>query len=116
MSNIQRFAEFYRPTVFGTFKVITYQNDGNHVFAIMKGELPKENLLVRVHSACLFGESFGVISCDCGGQLNKALEIGSNESSFLLVYLPFQEGRGLGLSEKIKEIEVQSKQDVDTVE
>jgi 3,4-dihydroxy 2-butanone 4-phosphate synthase/GTP cyclohydrolase II len=116
MPNIQRIAEFNRPTIFGQFKVISYNSDGNYAFAIMKGEFPKNNLLVRVHSACLFGESFGVTSCDCGGQLNKALEIGSKESPFLLVYLPFQEGRGLGLSEKIKEIEVQDNQKVDTVE
>ena len=77
---------------------------------------PVKNLLVRVQSACMFGESFGVNSCDCGEQLNLAFKIGSAESSFLLVYMLDQEGRGLGMFQKIKAIEAEAKHDVDMVE
>ena len=115
-STVQRIAEFIRPTVFGAFNVISYNKDGNFAFAITKGELPQENLLVRVQSPCLFGESFGVNSCDCGAQLNEALRLGSEQPHFLLVYMMNQEGRGLGMFQKIKAIEVEATQNVDMAE
>ncbi len=115
-SNIQRVAEFTRPTVFGEFNVISYNKDGAFIFAVTKGELPQENLLVRIQSACMFGESFGVNSCDCGAQLTKALQIGAEEYPFLLVYMANQEGRSLGMFQKIKAIEVEAVQQVDMVE
>lgn len=115
-STVQRIAEFVRPTVFGAFNVISYNKDGNFAFAIIRGDLPQENLMVRVQSPCLFGESFGVNSCDCGEQLREALRLGSEQPHFLLVYLMNQEGRGLGMFQKIKAIEVEATQNVDMAE
>jgi 3,4-dihydroxy 2-butanone 4-phosphate synthase/GTP cyclohydrolase II len=115
-SSIQRLAEFVRPTIFGDFNVISYNVTGSFAFAITRGEFPQDDLLVRVQSPCLFGESFGVNSCDCGAQLTKSLQIGSQESSFLLIYLSYQEGRGLGMGQKIKAIDTEANQHVDMVE
>jgi GTP cyclohydrolase II len=58
-STIQRIAEFVRPTVFGPFNVISYNKDGSFDFAVNRGDLPQENLLVRIQSHCLFVDSFG---------------------------------------------------------
>jgi 3,4-dihydroxy 2-butanone 4-phosphate synthase/GTP cyclohydrolase II len=112
-SSIQKIAEFVRPTIFGNFNMISYNKEGNIVFALTKGILPAKDLLVRIQSACLFGEAFGVNSCDCGAQLTEALRIGSQQSAFLLVYLLNQEGRGLGMFQKIKVIEVEANEKVD---
>jgi 3,4-dihydroxy 2-butanone 4-phosphate synthase/GTP cyclohydrolase II len=114
--HIQRIAEFVRPTVFGDFNIISYNKDGNFIFAITRGTLPQADALVRVQSACLFGESLGVNSCDCAAQLHEALRIGAEHPHFLLVYLMSQEGRGLGMFQKIKAIEVEATQRVDMVE
>ena len=115
-SSIQRLADFVRPTAFGDFNVISYNVSGSFAFAITLGVFPQDHLLVRIQSPCLFGESFGVNSCDCGSQLTKALQIGFQEPAFLLIYLTFQEGRGLGMAQKIKAIETEAKQHVDMVE
>lgn len=114
--SIQKITEFGRPTVFGVFNLKIYNKDGSFIFALNKGQFPKENLLVRLQSPCLFGESFGVNSCDCGAQLTEALRVGSERDSFLLIYLSNQEGRGLGLFQKIKVIEVEANQQVDMVQ
>jgi GTP cyclohydrolase II len=113
MSNIQRIAEFKRPTVFGEFNIISYNKDGAFIFAITNGDMNQDNVLVRVQSACLFGESFGVNSCDCAAQLTESLRIGAESAPFLLVYMTNQEGRGLGMFQKIKVIEVEAVQAVD---
>ena len=113
---VQRIANFVRPTVFGDFKVISYNISGNFAFALTRGSFPQANTLVRIQSPCLFGESFGVNSCDCGEQLTQALKIGSEQSPFILIYLTYQEGRGLGLFQKIKAIEVEANEGVDMVE
>jgi GTP cyclohydrolase II/3,4-dihydroxy 2-butanone 4-phosphate synthase/GTP cyclohydrolase II len=115
-ANVQRLAEFIRPTTFGDFNVVSYNRSGSFAFALVKGDLPREGLMVRVQSACMFGESFGVNSCDCGEQLTRALRAGSAEAAFLLVYMLDQEGRGLGMFQKIKAIEAEAKHDVDMVE
>ncbi|GHO90787.1 hypothetical protein KSF_008350 [Reticulibacter mediterranei] len=115
-STVQRLAEFVRPTVFGDFNVISYNVTGSFAFALTRGEFPQDDLLVRIQSPCLFGESFGVNSCDCAAQLTKALHVGSQEPAFLLIYLSYQEGRGLGLAQKITAIETEVKQHVDMVE
>jgi 3,4-dihydroxy 2-butanone 4-phosphate synthase/GTP cyclohydrolase II len=111
--NIQRIAEFRRPTVFGEFNIINYNKDGQYLFAITNGDLPQANLTVRVQSACLFGESFGVNSCDCAAQLQEALRYGAQNTPFLLVYMTNQEGRGLGMFQKIKAIEEEAVGQVD---
>lgn len=115
-SKIQRLAAFPRPTVFGEFNVVCYQKDGGYSFAVVKGDLPRDDVVVRIQSPCLFGESFGVNSCDCGAQLTKALQFGSQNLPFMLIYSTNQEGRSLGLHQKIKAIETEALQHVDMVE
>jgi GTP cyclohydrolase II len=104
---IQRIGEFKRPTPLGDFYVVCYLQNSSYAFALIRGSLGKDGLLVRIQSPCLFGESFGVNSCDCGAQLAEALKIGSAQDDFLLVYPADQEGRGLGLFQKIKAIQTE---------
>lgn len=115
MPTLQRIAAFDRPTVFGDFHVICYNHGGNFAYAITKGDMGGADLPVRVQSQCMFGESFGVNSCDCGPQLVKTMEIAAAAERFLVIHLPEQEGRGLGLFQKIKAIEWEVKNDVDMV-
>lgn len=114
--SIQRIAAFARPTPLGQFDVVSYNKNGNFAFAVSKGTLGQDGLLVRVQSPCLFGESFLVNSCDCGEQLRKALRLGAAEERFLLVYLMDQEGRGLGMFQKIKAIEAEANNDIDMIQ
>lgn len=100
-TSIQKLTEFERLTVFGKFNVISFMKEDNIFFALTRGIFPKKDLLVRIQSPCLFGESFGVETCDCGAQLREALKIGSEQENFLLVYLSNQEGRGIGLLQKL---------------
>jgi len=109
---------FVRPTALGDFRITTFQKDNGFIFALTRGnvapdgKLHKEKLLVRIQSACLFGESFAVNSCDCGAQLQKALEIGAKEDNFLLIYHLDQEGRGLGMDKKVRVIEYEANNQV----
>ena len=92
------------PTQFGEFTAAVYQNslDGATHVALIKGELSGgEPVLVRMHSECLTGEVFRSLRCDCGEQLRRALEAISREGRGVLVYIR-QEGRGIGLANKIR--------------
>ena len=105
------------PTTFGDFKLKAYKqttNDQIHL-AIYKGEWKKnEDVLVRVHSSCLTGDIFGSCRCDCGPQLEQALKQIEKEGRGVLVYMN-QEGRGIGLLNKLKAYELQE-DGLDTVE
>jgi len=109
-SFVHRAATATLPTAFGgDFKFIVYENDVDdykHV-ALVKGEIgPEDAVLVRVHSECMTGDVFGSMRCDCGDQLHRAMEMIHEAGKGVIVYM-HQEGRGIGLVNKVRAYELQ---------
>jgi len=115
---IRRAASANLPTKYGgDFQIIVYENDVDEMkhLALVKGDIkPDDEVLVRVHSECVTGDLFGSLRCDCGDQLHAAMNMVEKEGKGVIVYM-HQEGRGIGLANKIKAYHLQEN-GLDTVE
>lgn len=116
-SQVRKQVEVKMPTEFGDFRMIAYQQaiSGDTHLALVKGKWkPGEPVLVRVHSSCVTGDIFGSCRCDCGPQLHAAMRLVDQVGKGIVLYMK-QEGRGIGLLNKLKAYKLQE-QGLDTVE
>lgn len=116
-SLIEEIVRVDMPTKYGHFKLVAFQekNSSNEHLALIKGTWkPEDPVLVRVHSSCFTGDILGSLRCDCGDQLHYAMKMVEDESTGVILYMN-QEGRGIGLLNKLKAYRLQE-QGMDTVE
>ena len=114
---VKKVSEARLPTGSGNWDIKIYESllDGSQHVALVQGVVTDQPALVRVHSECFTGDVLGSLRCDCQGQLHAAMKMIQKEGSGVILYMR-QEGRGIGLANKIKAYELQEKQGLDTVQ
>lgn len=103
------------PLQYGVFNIAYHKSEAGSCVSISSGDVTAGSPIVRLHSSCLFGESLHALDCDCAKQLTSTLQLIAEARNGVVVY-EYAEGRGVGLEDKIRALELQHRQNVDTVE
>lgn len=103
-------------TSFGPFGVASHSVSNKQLVSFSYGDMTTGSPIVRFHSACLFGEAFHSLHCDCSQQLTETMRLIAEHGSGVIVYVAYEEGRGIGIENKIRAMELERSEGLDTVE